>query len=243
MSKYTTGEMAKLCEVSVRTVQYYDTRGVLVPSGLSEGGRRLYSDDDLKKLKIICFLRGIGLSLDNIAKVFQDDNSYEVIALLLEQQAQSLKEEMDSHRTKLNTINQLTHELKSWQSFSVETIGDIAFTMKRGKKLRKIHFTMLAVGIFMDVILIGSLLWGLLKGSWWSFAFSAPAAIACGIAITWLYYQKTVYICAECHSVFKPGLREFLFSAHTPKTRKLTCTKCGHKGFCVETFDEEDKDK
>ena len=47
MSKYTTGELAKLCNVTVRTVQYYDSRGILVPSGLSEGGRRLYSEDDL----------------------------------------------------------------------------------------------------------------------------------------------------------------------------------------------------
>lgn len=45
MSKYTTGEIAKLCGVSVRTVQYYDTRGILTPSELTEGGRRLYSED------------------------------------------------------------------------------------------------------------------------------------------------------------------------------------------------------
>lgn len=54
MPKYTTGEIAKLCGVSVRTVQYYDTRGILIPSELSEGGRRLYSEDDYKKMKIIC---------------------------------------------------------------------------------------------------------------------------------------------------------------------------------------------
>ena len=54
MSKYTTGELAKLCGVTVRTVQYYDTRGILVPSELSEGGRRLYSEDDLKLMKICC---------------------------------------------------------------------------------------------------------------------------------------------------------------------------------------------
>lgn len=45
MSKYTTGELAKLCNVSVRTVQYYDSRNILVPSELSEGGRRLYSEE------------------------------------------------------------------------------------------------------------------------------------------------------------------------------------------------------
>ena len=29
MQKYTTGEVAKLCGVSVRTVQYYDNRGIV----------------------------------------------------------------------------------------------------------------------------------------------------------------------------------------------------------------------
>ena len=53
MSKYTTGELAKLCGVTVRTVQYYDTRGILSPSALSEGGRRLYTDDDVQRLRII----------------------------------------------------------------------------------------------------------------------------------------------------------------------------------------------
>ena len=66
MSKYTTGEIAKLCNVSVRTVQYYDDRGILIPSELSEGGRRLYTDDDLKRMHIICFLREIGLPINSI---------------------------------------------------------------------------------------------------------------------------------------------------------------------------------
>ncbi len=42
MSIYTTGEMAKLCDVTVRTVQYYDNCGILIPSELSEGGRSRY---------------------------------------------------------------------------------------------------------------------------------------------------------------------------------------------------------
>lgn len=67
MSKYTTGEIAKLCGVSVRTVQYYDTRNILTPSELTEGGRRLYSEEDLKRMKIICFLRDAGISINSIA--------------------------------------------------------------------------------------------------------------------------------------------------------------------------------
>ena len=72
MSKYTTGEIAKLCGVSVRTVQYYDTRAILTPSELSEGGRRLYSEDDLRRLKVICFLRSIDLPINTIRQLLQE---------------------------------------------------------------------------------------------------------------------------------------------------------------------------
>ena len=74
MSKYTTGEIARLCDVTVRTVQYYDNRGILTPSALSDGGRRLYSEDDLKRLRIICFLRDAGLSINSISALFTEDD-------------------------------------------------------------------------------------------------------------------------------------------------------------------------
>ena len=41
--RYTTGEIAKLCGVSVRTVQYYDSKNILNPSAVTEGGRRIYN--------------------------------------------------------------------------------------------------------------------------------------------------------------------------------------------------------
>ena len=59
MSLYTTGELAKKCNVSVRTIQYYDERGILVPTDLTEGGRRLFSEEDVATLETICFLRDL----------------------------------------------------------------------------------------------------------------------------------------------------------------------------------------
>ncbi|MBR3326823.1 MAG: MerR family transcriptional regulator [Atopobiaceae bacterium] len=50
---YSTGELARACEVSVRTVQYYDQKGLLPHSDLTEGGRRVYTQDDLAKLRKI----------------------------------------------------------------------------------------------------------------------------------------------------------------------------------------------
>ena len=65
-------------------------------------------------------------------------------------------------------------------------------------------------------------------------------ALAAAIpVIIWLiryYYRNIAYICPECHEVFKLAMKEFIFTSHTLKTRKLTCVKCGHKGYCVETY-------
>ena len=83
MSKYTTGELAKLCGVTVRTVQYYDTRGILVPSELSEGGRRLYSEDDLKRMRVICFLRELGLPIDAISQLLAEPDPGSVVSAFL----------------------------------------------------------------------------------------------------------------------------------------------------------------
>ena len=94
MSKYTTGEIAKLCVVSVRTVQYYDSRNILVPSELSEGGRRLYSEDDLKRMRIICFLRAAGLPINSISELFAEERPENIISILLDQQERVLQEEL-----------------------------------------------------------------------------------------------------------------------------------------------------
>ena len=53
MSQFSTGELAKAAEVSVRTVQYYDQRGILTPSEVTEGGRRIYHESDLERLQVI----------------------------------------------------------------------------------------------------------------------------------------------------------------------------------------------
>ena len=74
MSQYTTGEIAKLCGVSVRTVQYYDSRNILTPTALSEGGRRLYSEQDLQKLRVICFLRDLNLPINSIGEFLQSED-------------------------------------------------------------------------------------------------------------------------------------------------------------------------
>ena len=137
MSKYTTGEIAKLCGVTVRTVQYYDTRGILIPSALSEGGRRLYSEDDLKRMKVICFLRELDISIDAISQILKEEHPEKVIALLIEQQESVLLDEISEKQEKLEKLQELKNGLKNKTTVSLETSGDIAVVMEGKKKTEK----------------------------------------------------------------------------------------------------------
>lgn len=91
MSLYTTGELAKKCNVSVRTIQYYDERGILVPTDLTEGGRRLFSEEDVATLETICFLRDLDISIKDIAEILESEEPKKVIELLLDEQEKNIQ--------------------------------------------------------------------------------------------------------------------------------------------------------
>ena len=239
MSQYTTGEMAKLCGITVRTVQFYDQRGILTPSALTEGGRRLYSGEDLKRMKIICFLRDTGLSLDTISRLLKEEDPGSVIAVFLEQQEQVLQEEISERREKLDRLAELKSGLKTIPSFSIESIGDIATVMESKKKLKAMYRNLILTGIPLSILQIVSILQWSIKGIWWPFILWVAVAIPYGVLWSRYYYRHTAYICPQCHEIFRPFFKEAFFANHTPKARKLTCTKCGHHGFCVETWGGE----
>ncbi len=236
MSKYTTGELAKLCGVTVRTVQYYDTRGILIPSELSEGGRRLYSEEDLKRMKIICFLRELDFPIDAISQLLKEEHPEKVISLLIEQQEKAISDEISDKLEKLDKLKELKSGLKNRAPFSLESIGDIAVVMQGKSKLKKMRFTMLLTGIPITLLQWFSIIFWIVKGIWWPFVLWAAAAAVWGTIVSRYYFRHVKYVCPECHEVFKPTLKEAFWARHTPTARKLTCTACGHKGFCVEVW-------
>ena len=236
MSKYTTGELAKLCGVTVRTVQYYDTRGILVPSELSEGGRRLYSEDDLKRMKIICFLRELDLPIDAISQILNEEHPEKLISLLIEQQETALSEEISEKQDQLEKLRELKNGLKNRAEFSLGSIGDIAVIMEGKKKLKKLRRTMILTGIPITALQWFSIVFWIVNGIWWPFVIWAVVAIPWGILVSRYYFRHVKYICPECHEVFRPTFKDAFRADHTPTARKLTCTACGHKGFCVEVW-------
>ncbi|WP_284760774.1 MerR family transcriptional regulator [Curtobacterium sp. MEB011] len=63
------GELADRTGLSIRTVRHYDDVGLLHPTGRTEGGFRLYSDDDLHRLLVIRRMKPLGYSLEQMAEL------------------------------------------------------------------------------------------------------------------------------------------------------------------------------
>lgn len=63
------GEVAQLLGVSVRTLHYWEERGLITPAQRTWSDYRLYSDDDIARLQQVMVYRATGMSLDGIARV------------------------------------------------------------------------------------------------------------------------------------------------------------------------------
>lgn len=241
MSKYTTGEIAALCNVSVRTVQYYDTCGLLAPSELTEGGRRLYCEEDYKRLQAICFLRELNFSIKNITQLFNEENSEEVILLLIETREKELNREVSENLSRIKKLKDLKNRISQSAGVSVESIGDIVCAMENKKKMRRLHMVMLLTAVPITALQWASVILWIAKDVWWLFALYVLLLVPYAFWISDYYFKRAAYICPHCHSVFKPSFKTAFWAKHTPNTRKLTCPECNHKSYCVEVYDENYK--
>jgi len=68
-SGFTSREVVALTGITLRQLQWWDERGLVVPS--RDGHRRLYSEEDLSEVAVICELRRRGFSLQRVRKVIR----------------------------------------------------------------------------------------------------------------------------------------------------------------------------
>lgn len=81
---YTISQVAKLAGTTQRTLRYYDSMGLLVPSKRSQAGYRYYGEEDLKKLQKILFFKEMDFPLDKIALLIKGGREEQIQSLLLQ---------------------------------------------------------------------------------------------------------------------------------------------------------------
>jgi DNA-binding transcriptional MerR regulator len=66
---YSIGEVSEISGLSARTVRYYEELELLPGVRRRAGGRRVYGDDELERLRFIQRLKTLGLSLAEIREL------------------------------------------------------------------------------------------------------------------------------------------------------------------------------
>lgn len=126
----TVGEVAKKMDVTVRTLQHYDKEGLLSPSAISEGGRRLYTDKDIVKLHQILSLKHLGFSLDDIKNRLIPLDTPNEIAAVLEQQETAVQKKINSLSESLRELKALRAEVLQMQSVDFKKYADIIVNLQ-----------------------------------------------------------------------------------------------------------------
>ena len=63
---FTIGKASEQSGVNIETIRYYEREGIVPKPGRSAGGRRLYSSDEIAKLRFVRRCRDLGFPISNI---------------------------------------------------------------------------------------------------------------------------------------------------------------------------------
>ena len=98
---YTAGEIAKLSGVSVRTIRFYDSKGLLKPAAYSESGYRYYNRESFGVLQQIIMFKYLGFTLEQIEGILSEDEKNPV----------KMKERLKQQKDLLNKRKKVLEQL------------------------------------------------------------------------------------------------------------------------------------
>ena len=105
---YSISQFAQKAGVSIRTLRYYDKKGLLTPTQWNSSGFRQYSDSDLSRLQYIIGLKFLGFSLSEIHLLLQT-GPRQLPEMLAQQKAMMI--------TKRNQLDAIIRTMEAAQAF------------------------------------------------------------------------------------------------------------------------------
>ncbi|WP_312985894.1 Zn(2+)-responsive transcriptional regulator [Atlantibacter sp.] len=100
---YKIGELAKLAEVTPDTIRFYEKQQMMDHEVRTEGGFRLYSENDLQRLKFIRYARQLGFTLESIR---------ELLSIRIDPEHHTCQESKGIVQVRLNEVEEKIHELE-----------------------------------------------------------------------------------------------------------------------------------
>ena len=120
-----TSDLEKELKLSKHTIRYYEKEELITPQRDSNGYRN-YSDEDIQTLKLVKFLRGLEISIDDVKAIINGELDFheclKVNQIHLEHQIESLKEvkkTIDNYHDKdlplIPALENIEVDVKNWK--------------------------------------------------------------------------------------------------------------------------------
>jgi len=133
---YSSGEFAKMAQVSVRTIRFYDKQNILKPSYVNPTGARFYTDSDFVKLQQILLLKYLGFSLEEIKGMTIDDVDSHFLRHSLELQKKLVTDRIEQMQLVENAIDKTVSALDNNQEIDWSQMLDLIHLTNMEKSLK-----------------------------------------------------------------------------------------------------------
>jgi DNA-binding transcriptional MerR regulator len=114
-STYRIGELAAKVGVTERTIRYYEERGLHESVKRLDGGQRVYTDDDIRRLKFIQKLKVLGLSLAEMQELETLYGRHHTNAKVLPRLIELLDSHLATVSERLGELAALRDEIRSYR--------------------------------------------------------------------------------------------------------------------------------
>lgn len=123
----TVGEVAKALGISSENIRYYVREGLITPKINDDNKYKQYSSEDVLLISDIMFYRDMGLSINNIKKIFQ--------GMPLEDIGSIIEESKEELRLRIQEENRRLNQLCLWEKYYAQELREIN-TYRVGKMPR-----------------------------------------------------------------------------------------------------------
>ena len=123
---YSIGEASKICDVSKKTLRFYDQLGVVVPDYVcEENGYRYYSMDTLLKLVVIKYYKQMGFKLEEMQGIFLRESYQGMEDSFREKILNLMREEQKIHNSYVfvNDWYEMLQEAKTISAFPEQQVS------------------------------------------------------------------------------------------------------------------------
>lgn len=231
----STGELAKKNGVSVRTIQFYDKKGILKPNHINEKGYRFYDEDAELRLNYIILYKNLGFTLSEI-KILLDSNDFSNLINILDSKIKSYQDEINLMGNIVNKLNLALEIIKTEKNLPVSTIQELEVILKKKEKYTKT--TVIAnILLFSYIVFLFTIFPIFINlGGIYTFCIIIMAVFQL-LGLVYFHSSSNAFICPKCGKKFYISFFKDLVSLNGGKSgKKLRCPYCEYKGYFKETY-------